>query len=87
MSLMKSGRGREGPLGGMTLGLIGTWAQVEDGKGEHLGGVKQACLAQGTPLGGPTWEGSVDKQRWMAVGSAVQLEGCSATGREGGGGK
>ena len=33
----EAGRGRKGPLDGRTLGPIGTWEQVEDGKGEVTG--------------------------------------------------
>ena len=36
--LMEAGRGRKGPLDGRDLGLAGTWAQVEDGKGGNRTG-------------------------------------------------
>ena len=38
MKVMETGRGRKGTPDGITLGMTGTWAQVEDGKGGQLTG-------------------------------------------------
>ena len=87
MRLMETGRGRKGPLDDRTLGPTGTWEHVEDVKGGQPDGGRQAGLARGTPLGHLAWEGSTD-ERWRLVGrGAVQVDGCSTTGREGGGKK
>ena len=35
--MMEAGRGSKGPSDGTPLGLIWTWSQVEDDKGEAIG--------------------------------------------------
>ena len=82
MRVMESEREKKGPLDGRTLGLTGTWAQVEDNKKVQPDGRRHARLVRGTHLGRPAWEGSVD-QRWRPAGrSAIQVDSCPATGQD-----
>ena len=82
MWLMQSYIGKKGTLDGRTLGLTGTWEQVEDEQGEQPDGGRQARLARGPPLGRPSWKGSADERCRPADRSAVQVDGRSAPGQE-----
>ena len=62
------------------------------GKGQGQQGGKwdrgsQARLSKGTPLSRPEWEESKDEWWRSGGGSAVLVDGCSATGRDRGGKK
>ena len=57
------------------------------GKEIQLDGGRQEQIARGNPLGQPEWEGSADERWWREGGSAIQVDGHSATSQERGGKK
>ena len=60
-------------------------AQVEDGKGRATGRGKVDTGSREELLGLPIREESVDERWSLAGGDAVQVNGCSAPRRDGGG--
>ena len=75
----RQAKGEKDPRKEEPLGLTGAWAHVEEGKGvgnQMRDGIY--ILAQRTPCGRKTGDGSADEQRKPACGGAVHVDGHSA---------
>ena len=85
--LREAGKRRKGPRDRRKLGTTWTCMQVKSGKGGQPHGGRKAHARAKNRLGRMTGEGSTDERLRLKGGGVVNMDVCSATGQEGGGGE